>query len=198
MVKIVYIQILILICFSCHKKSNLPVLSYKITNEGKVAYKIDSFQFTNQDSLSFTPKNTLGKVHTFNFFFTSCPSICPPMKLKHLELVEYFKNEDDFYQYSISIDLKRDDITQLKHYAETSEVDSNKWMLLKANNDDDLQKMAKYLKTNFKPNDNGTDFYHSSYVALIDKEQYIRGFYNLLSESEFELLKKDIELLLQE
>ena len=50
--------------------------------------------------------------------------------------------------------------------------------------------------TNFKPNQDGTDFYHSSYIALVDRKQQIRGFYNILAATDVERLKKDINVLL--
>ena len=183
---------------ACSYKSDLPVLSYQLINGNKEYYKVNNFSFVNQNNQIVDSSSTANKVHTINFFFTSCPSICPPMKIKQLELSEEFKNENDFKQYSISIDLKRDTVKKLKYYSEVSEINSDKWNLLKASNEVDLNKIAKALKTNFKPNKDGTDFYHSSYVALLDKSQQIRGFYDLLSEKEFELLKKDIQDLLKE
>jgi protein SCO1/2 len=50
--------------------------------------------------------------------------------------------------------------------------------------------------TNFKPNDDGSDFYHSSFVALVDQNQYIRGFYNVLVPEEVVRLKNDIQHIL--
>ncbi|MFD0964129.1 SCO family protein [Pseudofulvibacter geojedonensis] len=195
-----FLFICILFLISCKKENGdvLPVLSYHIINGEKKNYKIDNFSFVNQYGKIVTPKNTLGKVHTFNFFFTSCPSICPPMKLKQLNLAEEFKNYKDFQQFSITIDLKRDSIEKLQYYSEISGINHQQWNLLRAKNETDLQKMAQLLKTNFKPNEDGTDFYHSSYLALLDKQQQIRGFYDILSDSELSLLKKDITILLSE
>jgi protein SCO1/2 len=51
--------------------------------------------------------------------------------------------------------------------------------------------------TNFKPNEDGTDFYHSSFVALVDSNQLIRGFYNTLIPEDMERLKLDITTLLK-
>lgn len=191
---------LIFFLFSCKKenKNILPILSYTIHDGKKEVYKINDFKLTNQNNQLITSKNTLNKVHTYNFFFTSCPSICPPMKLKQLDLAEEFKNEKNFKQFSISIDLKRDNIEKLRYYSEISGINEEQWNLLRSKNDAELQKMARLLKTNFAPNKEGTDFYHSSYLALLDKKQQIRGFYDILSESEFELLKKDIKILLNE
>lgn len=183
---------------SCSYKSDLPVLSYKLVNGNKKFYKLNNFQFTNQDNSTITPISTIGNVHTFNFFFTSCPSICPPMRIKQLELMNIFIKETNFKQLSISIDLKRDSVAQLKNYAQAAKINSNKWNLLRANNNQELQKMAQVLKSNFTPNKNGTDFYHSSYLALADKKQQIRGFYDILNPKEFDLLIRDIKDLLKE
>src|SRR5690606_10899867 len=185
--------------YSCKEKTtSLPILSYNYDEGKKATYRIEDFSFVNQDSLIFTSANTLGKVHTFNFFFTSCPSICPPMRLQQLEIAKTFQEEPKFMQCSISIDLKRDSISTLKNFADVFEINSKNWNLLRAKSEKELHEMAGKLKTNFKPNDDYTDFYHSSYVALIDKEQYIRGFYNLLLPKDVELLKADIFMLLKD
>lgn len=181
-----------------HKESDLPILSFKLNNQGqKDFYKIDNFSFLNQDSIIITPSSTKGKVHTANFFFTSCPSICPKMREVHIEIANTYKNEADFIQLSFSIDPKRDSVQKLKNYIATTDIKTNQWQLLRGN-DRDLEIMADLLKTNFKPNEDGTDFYHSSYVALIDKQQQIRGFYNLLNPKEVKLLKSSINELLKE
>ena len=156
---------------SCKNKTpELPVLSFNYIDGKKELYKIDNFIFTNQDGETVTSSSTEGKVHTINFFFTSCPSICPPMRI--------------------------DTVDKLKKHAELHNINSTQWNLLRAPSEEKLEDIASVLKTNFKPNENGTDFYHSSYVALIDKEQYIRGFYNILLDEEVTLLKRDVESLL--
>lgn len=182
---------------SCNNKtSELPILSYNYIDGKKEYYKIDQLEFTNQDGETITSSSTEGNVHTMNFFFTSCPSICPPMRIKQQEIAETFSEEKGFKQYSISIDYKNDTVDQLKHHAELHNIKSAQWNLLRATSEEQLEKIANLLKTNFKPNEDGTDFYHSSYVALIDKEQYIRGFYDILLDEEVELLKQDINSLL--
>ena len=183
--------------FSCKSDTTeLPILSFNYVDGTKKLYKIDGFEFTNQDGKTITEISTKGKVHTINFFFTSCPSICPPMRIKQQGIAEAFSSESNFKQYSISIDFKNDTLEQLKYYSKIHDINSKQWELLRAPSKTDLKTIANQLKTNFRPNEDGTDFYHSSYVALIDKEQYIRGFYNLLLDAEVELLKTDITKLL--
>lgn len=193
--KIIYC--LLFLILSCNDQTaELPVLSYNYVDGKKELYKIDNFKFINQNADIVTGTSTQGLVHTMNFFFTSCPSICPPMRTKQLEICESFLNTNNFKQYSISIDFQNDSIKQLKSYSDKHNINSKHWELLRATSEAQLQTIANQLKTNFKPNEDGTDFYHSSYVALIDKDQYIRGFYNILLEEEVALLKADIKRLL--
>ncbi|MGS2727825.1 SCO family protein [Psychroserpens sp. BH13MA-6] len=183
---------------SCANKSaELPILSYNYKDGKKVIYKIDDFEFINQNGHLITADSTKGIVHTMNFFFTTCPSICPPMRLIQSDLADTFSDEKHFKQYGITMDLKRDTLQQLKYYAATHDIHSKHWQLLRAHSEAQLQAMANALKTNFKPNEDDSDFYHSSYVALIDKQQHIRGFYNLLVPQEVTLLKSDIQTLLK-
>ena len=82
---------------SCkNQTAELPILSYDFVDGKKQAYKIDDFKFINQDGETITSNSTKGIVHTMNFFFTTCPSICPPMRIKQTALADYFSNETGF------------------------------------------------------------------------------------------------------
>ncbi|MGJ8593891.1 MAG: SCO family protein [Aquaticitalea sp.] len=186
-----------LIFFGCHSDSKeLPVLSYKINHDGeKVNYTVTYDNFTNQLGQPFSTRNIQNKVVIANFFFTRCPSICPPMRTEFIKIAESFQSEDDFMIVSHTIDPKNDTIEVLKNYAAATEIPLEKWQFVRAS-DEHTKDQAKQYMTNFKPNENGTDFYHSSYVALVDKNQQIRGFYNILVNVEVERLKEDINFLL--
>ncbi|WP_299333925.1 SCO family protein [uncultured Psychroserpens sp.] len=178
--------------------SELPILSYNYIDGKKELYKIDGFEFINQDGDTISSTNTEGKIHTMNFFFTTCPSICPPMRIKQSEIAKTFSSYPSFRQYSISIDFKRDTLAQLQYYSKLHDINSEQWQLLRAPSEAQLNAIATLLKSNFEPNEDGTDFYHSSYLALIDNHQHIRGFYDILKDEEIVLLKKDITVLLNQ
>lgn len=185
---------LLLSCVSEEKR--LPVLSYKIDNNGnEVYYTIDYKNFTNQLGEDFTPQHIKNKVFIANFFFTRCPSICPPMRNQLIDIAKIFKNDDDFLIISHTIDPLNDTISILKNYSEATQIPSDSWQFLRAN-EENTKTLANQYMTNFKPNETGTDFYHSSYVALVDKNKSIRGFYNILIPTEVVRLKKDIKVLL--
>jgi len=181
----------------CIPKKELPILSNYIDESGvKKTYLIDEFQFTNQIGESFTAKNTKNKIHIANFFFTSCPSICPPMRERLIDIATTFK-KDEFLILSFTIDLKNDSISVLNNYSDATSISKDKWVFLKGSTSE-LSEIAMKFKTNYSNTNNSGDFYHSSYVALIDTKQQIRGFYDILNDKAIQLLKEDIEILLSE
>jgi protein SCO1/2 len=185
--------------FSCSpEKKKLPVLSFHINDQGiKEQYTIDFGAFSDQNGKIFDETQLEHKISTANFFFTHCPSICPPMRNKLITLAKHFENEPDFLQVSITIDPKRDSIPVLKDYAMQTSVPFERWQLLRGDSLA-LAKLSSQLMTNFTPNEAGTNFYHSSYVALLDKKKQLRGFYDLLREVDLEHLKEDVKILLEE
>ncbi|WP_248722560.1 SCO family protein [Seonamhaeicola sp. ML3] len=190
--------ILALIIVSCEStKNNLPVLSYNFDSNGnKINYSISyKGKFKNQNGKLFTNKDLKGKVFIANFFFTRCPSICPPMKLQLTNLAKDFLYHDNFLIVSHTIDPYKDTPARLKEYSISTGIPDDRWFFL-TSSEKNTKALAKQYKTNFKPNENGTDFYHSSFTALVDSDGLIRGFYDLLIPNEIELLKQDINTLL--
>ncbi len=186
-----------LILFSCKSEwHKLPVLSYTINDQGiKEFYSIDyNGDFLNQMNDKFTSEHLNNKVIIANFFFTRCPSICPPMRQQLIGISESI-DDDDFLIISHTIDPTNDTPEVLKNYADAIGITSERWQFL-TSSEKNTKVQAKQYMTNFKPNEDGTDFYHSSYAALVDRDRMIRGFYDLLKPKEVELLKGDIELLL--
>ncbi|MFK7780781.1 SCO family protein [Psychroserpens sp.] len=188
---------LFILLLSCNSKRNeLPVLSYTINDLGeKTVYKITYEGFTNQLGDSFSSEDLEGKIIIANFFFTRCPSICPPMRTALISVAEDFSENKNLILVSHTIDPKHDSVSVLKSYAEATEIPFKKWQFLRAS-EAQTKAQAKQYMTNFKPNEDGSDFYHSSFVALVDKSQHIRGFYNVLIEEDLTRLKMDINQLL--
>ena len=189
--------ILLLLFFGCESKSkDLPILSYKINDSGnKIYYTIAYQSFTNQLGEPFTTANIKDKILIANFFFTRCPSICPPVRTELVKIAEAFKSEVDFMILSHTIDPENDTVEVLRNYSEATGISHEKWQFVRASDENTKSQATQYM-TNFKYSEDGTDFYHSSYVALVDKRNYIRGFYNILVTEEVERLKKDINILL--
>ena len=192
------VVILIIITnLSCQEQHhNLPILSKYIDDSGKtIDYKVEGFNFTDQLGQPFTENRTNGKVYVANFFFTSCSSICPPMRNKLINLLSTIK-DDDFFVASFSINPDFDSIDKLFAYSKNTTISPERWVMLNGS-EQELKTLANLFRTSFKPIKNNTDFYHSSYVALVDRKHRIRGFYEILKKEDFEKLIKDSKQLLK-
>ncbi len=196
MSKFLKTSFILLILFSCKPEDKtLPILNFKINAEGvKEYYTITYDGFVNQFNEDFTTDNLKDKVCIANFFFTRCPSICPPMRQELIKISDAVKEHNDFMMISHTIDMTNDTVDVLHTYWETTEVPAERWQFLRGS-EGVAKEQAKQFMTNFKPNEDGTDFYHSSFVALIDKQQQIRGFYNTSTPVDMERLINDIKIL---
>lgn len=193
-------------------------LSYITLNDKK--RKAPSFQFINQDSLLISNKDYLGKVYVVEFFFTSCPSICPIMTKNLVKLQNDFQNEDDFGVASFSITPQYDTPKVLKAYAEKYGVKDMDWHLMTGDRDAiyDLANSGFNIFAAETPDAPG-GFEHSGLFALVDRQGYLRSrvdkFGNPIvyyrgaiteemgknsqgEEQEISILREDIQKLLEE
>ena len=178
------------------------------------AKSVPEFAFLNQDSLFISNEDFNGKVYVAEFFFTSCPSICPIMNKNMKRIEERFGTRNDFGIASFTIDPEHDTPSVLKEYAEGYDVFSQNWHFLTG----DKEKLYHLANQGFNifasvnPRVEG-GFEHQGYFALIDKNGYIRSrtdqfdnpivYYMGLDQEdveiqEVELLMEDIEKLLKE
>ncbi|MBX2932216.1 MAG: SCO family protein [Chitinophagaceae bacterium] len=163
---------------------------------------VHEFSFYKEDGSIFTNANMQGKVCVVEYFFTTCPNICPAMNNNMKKVYEAFKDEPDFLIVSHTCDPKRDSVGKLKRYADSLGVDTQKWVFLTGRKDS-LYNMARVSYGIDDPNnmvrDINDDFMHSQFFALVDKSGSVRGqVYDGLKNEEITKLKKDIKLLLKE
>jgi protein SCO1/2 len=172
-------------------KVKMPVLSY-----------VQAFSFTNQDGEAVTDKNLLNKITVVEYFFTTCKGICPKLNTNMKQVYEIYKNESDFQILSHTCNPDTDSVPVLKHYADSLQVDTKKWIFLTGRKDS-LYQMARgsYLLDDPKNNVEKIEdqFIHTQFFALVDREGKVRGkIYDGLKVLEVEQLKQDISKLLKE
>lgn len=159
-------------------------LNVKPKDEGKMVYieqygknkKVPDFEFINQNGDTITNEDYLGKVYVVEYFFTTCPSICPIMNENLKEVQEEFKDNKDFGIASFTIDPEHDTPEVLKNYAENHEIAYPNWNFLTG----DRNEIYEMANTGFGifANEDETvpgGFAHSGLFALIDKEGYVRS-----------------------
>jgi protein SCO1/2 len=163
---------------------------------------VQPFSFTNQDGGQVTQQDVLGKVYVAEYFFTTCPSICPKMNTNMKKIYESYKDEPDFLILSHTCDPDNDSPARLKLYADSLKVDTKKWVFLTGRKDS-LYNTARvsYLLDDPKNNAQNINeqFLHTQFFALIDRNGNVRKkIYDGLKKEELEELEKDIAVLLKE
>ena len=155
-------------------KNSSDALSYILLNGKK--RRVPTFSFINQDSLVISDKDYNGKVYVVEFFFTSCPSICPIMNKNLVEIQSVFGDNDHFGIASFSITPEYDTPKVLKEYAERYGITDLDWHLMTGDRDKiyELANEGFYIFAAETPEAPG-GFEHSGLFALIDKNGYIRS-----------------------
>ena len=169
--------------------------------------KVPEFSFTNQDQKTITNKSYHKKVYIVEFFFTTCPSICPVMNKNMVKIQDEFFGNPNLGIASFTIDPNTDTAEVLKEYASQYKITNPNWNLLTGDKEA-IYKLANsgfnlYVGENSEV-DGG--FEHSGFFALIDQEGNIRSrfdeqgnpiiYYNGLGDDGMKMLKEDIKLLL--
>jgi len=196
----------ILRCTPAQEK--LPVFGRKQLVEKEVGceisfdtidHKIPDFAFVDQDSNWITGDTFQGKIYVADFFFTSCPTICPIMKTQMLRLYDEFLNNDRVLLLSHTIDPEYDSVPILKDYASRLEVETSKWHFVTGLKEDIYEiGEESYMVTAGEDNTAPGGYIHSGAFLLIDKEKRIRGIYDGTKKDQVDRLIKDIPKLLQE
>lgn len=155
------------------KKSKSDLTFIEINGEPK---KVPAFSFTNQDEKTITNQDYLGKVYVVEFFFTTCPTICPKMNDNLVQIQNAFQGVDNFGIASFSINPDYDTPKILKDYAEHYGISNPNWHLM-TGLQGDIYKLANqgFNLYTAKTDDAEGGFEHSGNFALIDKNGFIRS-----------------------
>ncbi len=155
-------------------KDNLGDLSFIVLNGKKSS--VPSFGFINQDSIIITNADYRNKVYVVEFFFTTCPSICPIMNQNLVQIQNEFKDFQNFGVASFTINPEYDTPIVLKEYAEKYGISNLNWNLLTG----DSSAIYDLANTGFnifaeQNADAPGGFEHAGMFALVDKDGYLRS-----------------------
>lgn len=158
-------------------------------------HTIADFSLTNQNGNTITQANYEDKIYVADFFFTTCPTICPMMTKNMVEIQERVKNQD-ILLLSHTVTPQIDSVAQLKKYALEKGVDDTKWNLVTGDKKAIYELARKsYLAVKTDGDGGPFDMIHTENFILVDKERRIRGFYDGTDQEEIEKLMADLEIL---
>ena len=179
------------------ENNELPIYGRReVVDNDTVYHKIADFAFVDQDSAWVTPETFTDKIFVADFFFTSCPTICPIMKTQMLRVYEVYENDPEVAFLSHSIDPEHDTVAVLKEFSDRLGVKSDKWHFITGKKEDILRHgQTSYMVTAMEDASEPGGFIHSGAFILVDKDMRIRGIYDGTKEDQVDKLIKDIEVL---
>ena len=180
---------------------------------GEVDYSIDDFSFINQDNDTITKDSLLGSIYVANFFFTSCPTICPTMTRNMSYLQDKLSVYPNIRFLSHTVDPDNDTPEKLIKYVDLMQqknisIDLSNWDFVTGDKDKLYQSAANYFVNASVDSLAPGGFLHSEYFVLIDKQARVRsgidingnivGAYDGTNEVQMKDLINDINVLMAE
>ncbi|MDH3648379.1 MAG: SCO family protein [Saprospiraceae bacterium] len=190
----------ILLLTSCQPRANhLPILGEKeLINGDTNYYSIPPFSFIDQDSQYVSQSSLRGKIYVADFFFTSCPTICPKVKAQMLRVNDKFSSESQVAFLSHSIDYRRDSVPVLARYAQKLGITSDKWHLVQLSKEQIESVANQYFNIAFEDETAPGGFDHSGRLILVDRQGRIRSYCDGTDQEDVDRFMEDIQLLLDE
>jgi len=162
-------------------------------------HRIRNFKLVNQDGDTVSNSFLENKIYVADFFFTTCPTICPVMSNQLERVQEAFSGDTTFKIVSHTVQPEYDSAAILKEYATLHQADPQQWTFLTG---DKAEIYSLARKSYFAVTTEGTggvnDFIHTENFILVDQKKRIRGFYDGTSETDVNRLIADIKKLKNE
>ena len=165
----------------------------------KKLHQIAPFRLTNQNVKIITQRDYQDKIYVADFFFTTCPTICPKMTENMALIQARILDDSQVKLLSFSVTPQIDSVAQLKRYAIEKEVNDQKWNLVTGDKKEIYTLARKSFLAVKEEGDGGPfDMIHTENFILVDPEKRIRGFYDGTDIKAMEELLQDITTLKQE
>ncbi|WP_097044846.1 SCO family protein [Flagellimonas pacifica] len=162
----------------------------------KKYHTIANFELINQNGQKISQKNYKDKIYVADFFFTTCPTICPIMTKNMAQIQNSILDDEDVLLLSHSVTPVIDSVPQLKKYALEKGVIDRKWNLVTGDKKQIYELARKsYLAVKNDGDGGPYDMIHTENFILVDKERRIRGFYDGTKKEEIEKLLGDLKTL---
>ena len=203
--KLIFLMLFIFISCDEVSKKQLPIHNPTYFNPKLVDksirnvsdnHTIKDFNLINQNGIKVSSKDYENKIYVVDFFFTSCPSICPIMTNNMLLIQEEFIKNNDIMLLSISVTPEIDNVQVLKKYAIKKGVIDSKWNITTGSKKHIYELARKSFFAVLDKGDGGVqDFIHTPNFILVDTKKQIRGIYDGTVEKEISRLILDINIL---
>ena len=187
-------------CDQLQRQRTLPFLGNTLYEDGDTIYHtVKNFELIDQDSNLVTNQTFENQIYVADFFFTSCPTICPKMKKQMLRIYKKYEDDTQVAILSHTIDPTFDTVERLKEYSNTLGVSANKWKFV-TGDQESIYKLSEnsYMVVAGEDEEMEGGFIHSGAFLLIDPNKHVRGVYDGTQPTEVTTLLNDIDKLIKE
>ena len=162
-------------------------------------HKIGDFSLINQNGEVITQEDYKDKIYVSDFFFTTCPTICPIMTHNMVKIQKEFNEDDNVMLLSHSVTPEIDSVSVLRDYADRKGVIDAKWNVTTGDKKHIYELARKSYFAVVDEGDGGVqDFIHTENFILVDKKRQIRGYYDGTEDEDIDRLIGDIKTLQKE
>lgn len=163
-------------------------------------HKIRPFKLKNQFGKEVGLEDFGGKIIVADFFFTSCPSICPTLTKNMKKLQSAFNKTDSIVRFvSFTVDPERDTVEKMKAYGDKYGINHDTWWMLTGPKQEIYDIALNEFKASVASSGEiDTSFIHTEKFFLLDRDKVVRGWYNGLDSTNLDKLIKDIVLISME
>lgn len=192
------VSIAIVIGCSTEPKSLPHLGNIEIIKGDTIYHTIPDISLTDQDSQVLKISSFGNKIILADFFFTSCPSICPRVQKEMLRIYDRYKDDDRVMMISHTIDQRNDSITVLNRYADNLGVDTKKWKFVTADKDSIFDLADQYFVSVVEDPTAPSGFDHSGRIILVDKNRHVRGYCEGTDPESVTAFFESVDALLKE
>lgn len=186
-----------LLLAACGPKNETPQAPVAPKELPVMGGPITPFGFVNQNGDTVTEKTVDGKVWVADFFFTTCPTICPKMKNEMLRVLDAYQGDERVVILSHSIDPEHDTQEVLKEFADRLEVKGNQWHFLTGDKDSIYTMADQYMVSAKEDASAPGGYIHSGAFILLDGQRQIRGVYDGTNPQAVDSMIVDMKGLLK-
>ena len=197
--RVLALAIIVLMACNTQNDEPLPILGNKDIVDGDTIYHtVRDFEFIDQDSQLITPATFADKIYIADFFFISCPTICPKVKKQMLRIQQRFGDNPELMMISHTVDTKRDTVARLKAYSEKIGINTAQWKLVTGIKDSIYSIADDYFSVAVENPEAPGGFDHSGRLILVDKKKMVRSFCDGTDPKAVDKFMEDIDKLLAE
>lgn len=205
LVMLIFSAVTVTLFYNALNRKSLPVYNPAMVNPELVDstvqhigryHTVADFSFVNQNGKTITQDDYAGKIYIADFFFTTCPTICPKMTSNMALLQRDFADFDDVRLLSFTVTPEIDSVPVLKKYAIERGVNDQKWNLVTGDRKK-IYEMARksFLAVKLGAPDELYDMVHTENFVLVDKKRRVRGFYDGTDAADMQRLVEDVKWL---